>query len=208
MRVTKKMKLFLRLITHDSLTDHKVRCTVGWTCLVFHPFFVRFLPSFTQFLLFFPTKLLATFSGSLQKKFPKPDIKTPVLSYTTLVCFFVLAAEAGGRVFGSMGGGGLDSDEVCIGFLTFFTFLPKSRFTFFLPCVTAICFLVKPEEIKKNVFLFSQDESGSLSSGESDIGVDDDDDELIDDDDVDEGRGGEQDDGSQANSVNDSDNDF
>lgn len=73
------------------------------------------------------------------------------------------AAEAGGRVFGSMGGGGLDSDE---------------------------------------------DESGSLSSGESDIGVDDDDDELIDDDDVDEGRGGEQDDGSQANSVNDSDNDF
>ena len=77
-----------------------------------------------------------------------------------------------------------------------------------MPCVTAICFLVKPEEIKKNVFLFSQDESGSLSSGESDIGVDDDDDELIDDDDVDEGRGGEQDDGSQANSVNDSDNDF
>ncbi|KAL9956206.1 hypothetical protein ACROYT_G037651 [Oculina patagonica] len=72
------------------------------------------------------------------------------------------AAEAGGRVFGSMGGGGLDSDE---------------------------------------------DESGSLSSGESDIGVDDDDDELLDDDE-DEGRGEGRDDGSQANSLNDSDNDF
>lgn len=72
------------------------------------------------------------------------------------------AAEAGGRVFGSMGGG-LDSDE---------------------------------------------DESGSLSSGESDIGVDDDDDELLDDDDMDEGRGEGRDDGSQANSLNDSDNDF
>jgi len=73
------------------------------------------------------------------------------------------AAEAGGRVFGSMGGGGLDSDE---------------------------------------------DESGSLSSGESDIGVEDDDEELLDDDDMDEGRGEGQDDGSQANSLNDSDNDF
>ncbi|CAH3013972.1 unnamed protein product [Porites evermanni] len=73
------------------------------------------------------------------------------------------AAEAGGRVFGSMGGG-LDSDE---------------------------------------------DESGSLSSGESDIGVDDDDDEeLLDDDDMEEGRGEGRDDGSQANSLNDSDNDF
>lgn len=73
------------------------------------------------------------------------------------------AAEAGGRVFGSMGGG-LDSDE---------------------------------------------DESGSLSSGESEIGVDDDDDEeLLDDDDMEEGRGEGRDDGSQANSLNDSDNDF
>lgn len=72
------------------------------------------------------------------------------------------AAEAGGRVFGSMGGG-LDSDE---------------------------------------------DESGSLSSGESDIGVDDDEDELLDDDDMEDGRGEGQDDGSQANSLNDSDNDF
>lgn len=72
------------------------------------------------------------------------------------------AAEAGSRVFGSMGGG-LDSDE---------------------------------------------DESGSLSSGESDIGVDDDDDELLDDDDMDDGRGEGRDDGSQANSLNDSDNDF
>ena len=53
-----------------------------------------------------------------------------------------------------------------------------------------------------------QDESGSLSSGESDIGVDDDEEELLDDDDVDEGRGEVQDDGSQANSLNDSDNDF
>ncbi|XP_027053148.1 clusterin-associated protein 1 [Pocillopora verrucosa] len=72
------------------------------------------------------------------------------------------AAEAGGRVFGSMGGG-LDSDE---------------------------------------------DESGSLSSGESDIGVDDDEDELLDDDDMEDGRGEGRDDGSQANSLNDSDNDF
>lgn len=55
---------------------------------------------------------------------------------------------------------------------------------------------------------FFQDESGSLSSGESDIGVDDDDEELLDDDDMDEGRGEGQDDGSQANSLNDSDNDF
>ena len=62
--------------------------------------------------------------------------------------------------------------------------------------------------MKKCFFLFSQDESGSLSSGESDIGVDDDDEELLDDDDVDEGRGEGQDDGSQANSLNDSDNDF
>lgn len=54
---------------------------------------------------------------------------------------------------------------------------------------------------------FFQDESGSLSSGESDIGVDDDDDELLDDDE-DEGRGEGRDDGSQANSLNDSDNDF
>lgn len=73
------------------------------------------------------------------------------------------AADAGGRVFGSMGGG-LDSEE---------------------------------------------DESGSLSSGESDIGVDDDDDEeLLDDEDMEEGRGEGRDDGSQANSLNDSDNDF
>ncbi|CAH3040217.1 unnamed protein product, partial [Pocillopora meandrina] len=72
------------------------------------------------------------------------------------------AAEAGGRVFGSMGGG-LDSDE---------------------------------------------DESGSLSSGESDIGVDDDEDELLDDDDMEDGRGEGREDGSQANSLNDSDNDF
>ena len=53
-----------------------------------------------------------------------------------------------------------------------------------------------------------QDESGSLSSGESNIGVDDDDDGLLDDDDLDEGRGEGRDDGSQANSLNDSDNDF
>lgn len=66
--------------------------------------------------------------------------KTPVLSYTTLVWFFFLAAEAGGRVFGSMGGGGLDSDEVRIGFLTFFTFLPKSRSTFFCPVLQLFAF--------------------------------------------------------------------
>ena len=53
-----------------------------------------------------------------------------------------------------------------------------------------------------------QDESGSLSSGESDIGVDDDEDELLDDDDMEDGRGEGRDDGSQANSLNDSDNDF
>ena len=48
-----------------------------------------------------------------------------------------------------------------------------------------------------------------MSSGESDIGVDDDDDEeLLDDDDMEEGRGEDRDDGSQANSLNDSDNDF
>ena len=44
-----------------------------------------------------------------------------------------------------------------------------------------------------------QDESGSLSSGESGIGVDDD---------MEDGRGEGRDDGSQANSLNDSDNDF
>ena len=59
-----------------------------------------------------------------------------------------------------------------------------------------------------NHVCYFQDESGSLSSGESDIGVDDDDEELLDDDDMDEGRGQGQDDGSQANSLNDSDNDF
>ena len=59
-----------------------------------------------------------------------------------------------------------------------------------------------------HVSFFFQDESGSLSSGESDIGVDDDDEELLDDDDIDDGRGEGQDDGSQANSLNDSDNDF
>ena len=61
------------------------------------------------------------------------------------------------------------------------------------------------------VFSFNsfQDESGSLSSGESDIGVDDDDDEeLLDDEDMEEGRGEGRDDGSQVNSLNDSDNDF
>ena len=48
-----------------------------------------------------------------------------------------------------------------------------------------------------------------MSSGESDIGVDDDDDEeLLDDDDMEEGRGEGRDNGSQANSLNDSDNDF
>ncbi|XP_074637735.1 clusterin-associated protein 1-like [Acropora palmata] len=72
------------------------------------------------------------------------------------------AADAGGRVFGSMGGG-LDSEE---------------------------------------------EESGSLSSGESDIGVDDDDEELLDDEDLQEGRGQGQEDVSQTNSLNDSDNDF
>lgn len=64
------------------------------------------------------------------------------------------AADAGGRVFGSMGGG-LDSEE---------------------------------------------EESGSLSSGESDIGVDDDDEELLDDEDLQEGRGQGQEDVSQTNS--------
>lgn len=60
-----------------------------------------------------------------------------------------------------------------------------------------------------NFFLcLFQDESGSLSSGESDIGVDDDEDELLDDDDMEDGRGEGRDDGSQANSLNDSDNDF
>ena len=54
-----------------------------------------------------------------------------------------------------------------------------------------------------------QDESGSLSSAESDMGVDDDDDEeMLGDDDMDDGRGEGRDDGSQASSLNDSDNNF
>ncbi|KAK2563993.1 hypothetical protein P5673_012198 [Acropora cervicornis] len=53
-----------------------------------------------------------------------------------------------------------------------------------------------------------KEESGSLSSGESDIGVDDDDEELLDDEDLQEGRGQGQEDVSQTNSLNDSDNDF
>ena len=58
---------------------------------------------------------------------------------------------------------------------------------------------------------YVQDESGSLSSGDSEIGVDDDDDDdddedLLDDDEMDDVVGGDE--GSQGNSLNDSDNDF
>lgn len=52
----------------------------------------------------------------------------------------------------------------------------------------------------------SDEESGSLSSGDSEIGVDDDDDQLLDDDEI----GDDNDDGGEESqgSLNDSDNDF
>lgn len=98
-------------------------------------------------------------------------------------------------------GGGLDSDEVrsfrCCCFAMNFPSSSNFHFTSAQP------------QLFINFFLcLFQDESGSLSSGESDIGVDDDEDELLDDDDMEDGRGEGRDDGSQANSLNDSDNDF
>ncbi|XP_031575256.1 clusterin-associated protein 1 homolog [Actinia tenebrosa] len=51
-----------------------------------------------------------------------------------------------------------------------------------------------------------EDESGSLSSGDSEIGVDEDDDDLLDDDEI--GNDNEEEGGESQGSLNDSDNDF
>lgn len=66
---------------------------------------------------------------------------------------------------------------------------------------------MKLSQIKEYHFIpFIQDESGSLSSGDSEIGVDEDDDDLLDDDEI--GNDNEDDGGESQGSLNDSDNDF